>query len=284
MRSEREQKNQPVLDDELARYYERYSQGHDQRKETLLKALSSVEHDLKVSVEMNRDTQTAWSGWTIRNIYRSAAALAAALIIGFGVVFVVNQSQPIDPHAAWAAAIQRTNQIQSVHLKINTLGSSLEMWWRQPEDFRMVFSNGDIHTNNRSVRSLYNHKANRLTLRNGGSNGLEMFILGELGEMFTTQRYLSEGLLRDSKFVRSEPIIYKGEACRKMVYDKGQKRYEYVVDRHEPIIYEAKLYDKSRPTVLQYHIEILDINQEVDDSVFSIEPAAAMKIEDKRTK
>ena len=157
------------------------------------------------------------------------------------------------------------------------------MWWRQPEDFRMVFSNGDIHTNNSNLRCIYNSKANRLILRDGGSNGLELFILGELGEMFTTNRYLSAGLLRDSKFVRSEEIIYKGEACRKMIYDKGDKRYEYIVDRHEPIIYEAKLFDKARPTVLKYHIEILDINQEVDDSLFSVEPSSAMKIEDKRT-
>lgn len=282
MRSEREQKKQPITDDELARYYERYSQGHDQRKETLLKALSSVERDLKSPVETSRDTQTAWNGWTIRKYYRSAAALAAALMIGFGVVFVVSQNQSIDPHAAWAAAIRQTSQIQSVHLKIKTIGSGLEMWWRKPEDFRMVFSNGDIHTNNRSVRCIYNRKANRLTLRDGGSKGMELVFLGELGQMFTTQRYLSEGLLRDSEFVRSELIEYKGESCRKMVYDKGQKRYEYVIDRHEPIIYEAKLYNKSQPEILQYHIEILDINKEVDENIFAVEPAAAMTIEDKR--
>lgn len=294
MRSEREQKKQPITDDELARYYERYSQGHDQRKETLLKALSSVERDSKAPVETSRDIETAWGGRKVRIYYRTAAAVAAGLFVVFGVTSLFNPGHridrdgsgkpivQIDPHAAWAAAIRQTSQIQSVHLKIKTIGSGLEMWWRKPEDFRMVFSNGDIHTNNRSVRCIYNRKANRLTLRDGGSKGMELVFLGELGQMFTTQRYLSEGLLRDSEFVRSELIEYKGESCRKMVYDKGQKRYEYVIDRHEPIIYEAKLYKKSQPEILQYHIEILDINKEVDENIFAVEPAAAMTIEDKR--
>ena len=65
MRSEREQKNQPHIDDELVRYYERYSQGHDQRKETLLKALSSVGRDSKGPVERNRDIQVAWGGQSV---------------------------------------------------------------------------------------------------------------------------------------------------------------------------------------------------------------------------
>ena len=111
-----------------------------------------------------------------------------------------------------------------------------------------------------------------------------LVVLGELGQMFTSNRYLSQGLLRDSVFVRSELIIYKGEPCRKMVYDKGEKRYEYIVDRDEPIIYEAKLFSKAHPDKLQYHIEILDINQEVDDRMFSIEATATMKIDDKRTR
>ena len=284
------------MDDELARYYERFSQGHGQRKEALLKALSNVERDSKEPVETNRDIPSAWGGRTVRVYYRSAAAIAAALFVVFGVTLIFDSGHrmgrdgsgepvvQIDPHSAWAAAIQQTRQIQSVHLKIKALGSSLEMWWRQPEDFRMVFSNGDIHTNNHRVRCVYTQKSNRLTLYEGGSNGLELLILGELGQMFTTHRYLSEGMLRDSKFVRSEPMFYKGESCRKMVYDKGQKRYEYIIDRHEPIIYEAKLYNKSQPGVLQYHIEILDINQEVDETMFNVEPAAAMTIEDKRTK
>ena len=88
MRSDREQKNQPNMDDELARYYERFSQGHGQRKEALLKALSNVERDSKEPVETNRDIPSAWGGRTVRVYYRSAAAIAAALFVVFGVTLI----------------------------------------------------------------------------------------------------------------------------------------------------------------------------------------------------
>ncbi len=263
--------------------YEQYGQGHGRLRDELLAALP----------------EPAWWGSTVkvdfraikhRRFIRTAMAAAALIIVAVGVRFNPFVSQQVtNPHTAWATAMEQTGNLNSVHFRLSTPGSSaksggasVEMWWRRPHDFRLEFNNGLVMTGNDSVRCTYNKKSNNLTLMPGGQPGLEMAVLGELGQLFTSNVSLSGKWIADSKQVgEPENIMYQGEKCLKMTYVKDGKRFVYIMDAQDPLIYDARMYSGDSDK-LMYHIEILKIDSEIPDAMFGIEKTDDMKVSDKR--
>ena len=141
------------LESRLAVYYSQFDRAHEQLRQQLTASLPAIEVEPEVALSTVKRLRV--SRW-----YRSALAAAAVLLIAFGVSLMFDTGTQFNPQMAWAEAIDNAGHVESVHVVADTSGSSMEMWWRQPNDFRMVFSNGNVVTHNATRRCNYNTQTN----------------------------------------------------------------------------------------------------------------------------
>ena len=267
------------MEDRLIDCYSVFEGDHERRRAQLMDSLPQRQSEPMVSGRSVRFS--VMSHWT-----RKALAAAAVLFIVAGLSLVINQSTPMNHQAAWASAVDNAGRVESVHLRTTTGSSWLEMWWRRPNDFRMEFSNGNIITHNGKARCNYNGQSNTLVKSPGSSMvGFEMFVLGELGQIFTSNHRLSEQLMKNSTLISTKDVIYKGEKCRELTLVKDAKKgtlFVSVVDAKENFIYDMKMYDKSHPEKILYHIEVLDVDQMMPDSLFELEAQPGQRVVDRK--
>ena len=215
-------------------------------------------------------------------------AAAAVLLLGVSVaVLTFIGTDELAPRQVWAAAIENASQLQSVHFRFTTpsagSGSAVEMWWRRPHDYRMVFSNGLVMTGNKQKACVSPVGGRNVRVFDAAGPGLEMAILGELGELFTSDVSFSREWVRDSEVLSSEPIDYKGEGCRRIVAEKDSRYYVYIIDSRaaktgqKPLLYDVKRYAEADMSTLLSHVEVLEIDVTMPESLFTIEPPDAAR-------
>ena len=225
-----------------------------------------------------------------RPALRWAAAVAAVLVVSLVLWSVVGTPQPgkiMPGNTAWASAIEQAAQMRNVHLRFITprpdgSGTSVELWWQSPHNFRMTFDTGLVMTGNTEKRCTFDPHRGTLTIHDGGDVGLEMFVLGELGQMFTSEYAMSKLWLKEAVPTATEDVYYKGEPCRRITLQKDTRRYEYIIDQTTAVIYEGTCYgDSDAPRVLS-RMTVLD-TAEMPDSIFAIRPAEGVTVIDQRS-
>ena len=114
--------------------------------------------------------------------------------------------------------------------------------------------------------------------------GLELIMLGDLGQMFGPNRSLSQNMLKNSVIISEETITYKGEKClvRRYQNDERDQLHKCVIGLNPPLIYETVTYRKSDPTKPIWHVEVLDVDKTYPDDLFSIIPKDGMVVRDNR--
>ncbi len=274
------------LDKELNRYFERFEAGHQLARARLLASLSQdrLEPASAGDVVADRSDRRMVR---YRRAFRIALAAAAVLLIGMGVMWFDQPADtPISTANVWAAAVDNVSHIRSLHLRAGTGNSTLEMWWRQNGDFRMEISNGVVHTRNENERAYFDAAHKTLTLKNNFQGfGPEMLILGELGQLFTMNRTLSRSLLENSTLVSEEPTVYKGQKAVVRTFQKNDQPntlHRCIVGLEPPVIYEAATYSAKNPDKPLYRIEILEMDKEYPDYLFTVTPTDDMTVRDMR--
>jgi len=256
----------------MTNYGRRFDEHHERLRADLLERLPSREE----LASARRSRVIPFVSGRVRFSYalRTAAA-AAVLIFAIGVSLLWGPNG-VDSQAVWANAIENAGKAQSVHFRLstpgtNSKGSSVEMWWRKGGDFRMEFSNGNILTSNGQSRFSYDKQNNRLKTSDYGGPGVEMFLLGELGGLFASEYSISQKLINGSKVVSSSEVVYKGQKCRKILSERQNDLFEYIIDINDSMLYEVKRYRKSQPQDVISHMEVFEVNRDLLDSLFAIE-------------
>ena len=275
-----------VTDHDFAECHEMFGRDHERLRCELV---TRLEHGPSPAQLNNM------SAGTVRHVRLSrapaltwalAAAAAIALVLGAATTFFPI-AKVVTPNAAWASAIQQAGQVRSVHFVTSTPGrgggSSVEFWWRRPHEFRMEFPNGPTIASDGVTHATLKDGSKTLTLRDFEGPGLEMFILGALGEPFTSDYSVTKGWIEESRATAAEDIMYKGEPCRKITVERDDQRYEYIVDRNSTVIYEGTHYSRSDPSHVLQHMVVLGIDEQLPDSLFTIEPTASTTVEDHRS-
>ncbi len=272
------------LENDLNTYYKRFDANHMALKNDFMATLAAapVKYEKTVNVASNIQERSK-----LAFAIRAAISMAAVFVIAFGVMFISPSNEALtvlDPKTAWADAITKTTNINSVYLRAHTGDSHLDMWWRSPDTFRMEFSNGIIITHNSELRSTLNTKANLLTLSEGGNAGFEYFILGELGQMFVSDKF-PNSMANQRKIISHKEIEYKNEKCLELQLESTvdpDKLYRSVISEDGSMIYELNVMNKSNPKKVLYKVEVFEINHAMEDSLFEIEMDKKYKVEDRR--
>ncbi len=273
------------LETNLSSYYAQFSVGHEQRRSQLLRSLPAVQH------RQRRERMVSGSGRGMSQAWKSAAALAACLMIVVGVIFYVwpqdtttdggshsgiASLNPLSAQEAYAEAMDRMTKIESLHFVWTTpgggAGAAAEMWWRQPADYRMEFKSNGLVVASQGEESITDIRA--------------LFALSQVGRYFLLDQPASEKeqaqLVQRFKenwsrcrIVESEMVTYKGEKCLKVscVDEVENWRYEYIIDARVGIdtqipFYEVKQYDLNRGGRLRNQVEVLEVNKDYADSLF----------------
>ncbi len=270
-----------TFDNNLVRRYEEFTQGHTQLRRQLLESLPADQWALEASV----GKEASFVGVKLRFAIRAALAAAAVFAIFLGAISLLSPGIE-DPQAAWATAIEKTTQLQSIHFTMTTpnggKGISAEMWWRRPDSFRMEID-GIVQTSDGRKRYNYNDKTNVLVISDAEGPGPEMAILSELGGLFFSETYtLSGDVTNKSEVLRCEEVIYKGESCLKIVSTMNGDRFEYILDKKERLIYEVKRFSGTSGKLMS-HVVVLEADKEIPESMFEIE-AKGGKVIDRRLK
>ena len=261
------------LNNDLPKHYKEFGQNHRCLREQMLATLPEVQWKVERAEAASRReiAPSLFFGVKLRFALRIALAAAAVFMIAFGVLVYVGPEYD-SPQAAWAAAVENAGQVRSVHFRFSTGNSSVEMWCRHPQefrDFRAEYSNGLVTTNNHEKHCHYNNKTNILSVRSADEAPLEKYLLGELGKLFM-EKSLSGDLISESKLLNSEQVTYKGEQCLKMIAEMKGDRFEYILDEKDPLIFEVKRYSPSGR--VKSHMEVLDVDRNMPDSLFIIDP------------
>ena len=276
---------------QIKQYYAQFSQGHDFLRGQLMARLDEQQIETPAVA-----TGSGFAGSS--RFLMAALALAACLVIVVSAIFMVNTDSPtmnqptvessILAQAAWADSVGRVGQIQSIHFRLTTPGGggravSLEMWWQQPDNFRMAFSNGLLLASNETSRFKLDPHTNTLKVTNAvGMGPVEMFVLGQLGRLVTSDNdQFVRDWIDDSKVTRSTDITYKGIPCRAVTCECDGWRYEYIIDNRtnandKTPFYDVKEYGSNG--VLRSHLEVIDVDQELPDSLFTVEPKENTKV------
>lgn len=281
MVQKRNEKNMDNFDNNLTHRYEEFTQGHAQFRCQLLESLPADQWAVEPAV----GKWPSFVGVKLRFAIRAAMAAAAVFAIFLGATSLLSPGTE-EPQAAWATAIEKTTQLQSIHFIMTTpnggKGSSVEMWWRRPGSFRMEIG-GFVQTSNGHKRYNYNDKANVLVVSDAEGPGPEMAILSELGGLFFSEAYtLSGDVTNKSEVLSCEDVIYKGESCLKIVSTMNGDRFEYILDKKEQLIYEVKRFSGMSGKLMS-HVVVLEADKEIPESMFEIE-AKGGKVIDRRLK
>ena len=271
-------------EDRLSRWYEQFGRDHDRLRGQLIQSLRKVE---------KTETTRRKPFLTLRPILAAAAMIAVLM----GTMFV-NQwtDRPANnPQAAWADTVDHIGRLQSIHLTWQTpqggKDAAVEMWWQRPHDFRLEFTTGLVWTGDSQKRCSYNPGKNELVINDAQGPSLEMVVLGELGQLFYSSYALSKPAdwVNDSQIIESEKIIYKAEACQKIVFDRADRRYEFIIDERAvenqaAPFYQVKVFDGPQKKQLISHMEVLDVDRYAPQEMFTIQPADGCKVIDRRGK
>jgi len=258
--------------------YEEFSRDHDRLRSQLIDALpvADWQSEKVKSASRGRISSPIFAGVKLRFALRPALAAAAVLLIIFGTAFFMDTGK-VNPHAAWASALENATLVQSLHCRMNTPGArgndaDVEIWWRRPDNFRMQFSNGLIWTSNGQNRCMYEQKTNKLNITKANGPGMEMFLLGQFGKLFASEYALASEWITNSDITNSERTMYKGEKCLKITATMNNDRYEYFIEEKEdkPLIFEMNQYHPSRGLVC--HLEVLEVDKNMEDGLFRIDP------------
>lgn len=293
MVEERNEKNMDTFDNNLTHRYKEFAQGHAQLRRQLLESLPADQW-AEEPVKAAAGKESSFVGVKLRFAMRAALAAAAVFAIFLGTTSLLSPGTE-DPQAAWATAIGKTTQLQSIHFTMTTpnggKGVFAEMWWQQPDSFRMEIG-GFVQTSNGRKRCNYNNKTNVLAISDAEGPGPEMMILSELGGLFLSEKHrglfssekylLSGDIINKSEVLNCEEVIYKGESCLKIVSTMNGDRFEYVLDKKEQLIYEVKRFGGTSGK-LKSHVVVLEADKEIPESMFEIE-AKGGKVIDRRLK
>ena len=84
----------------------------------------------------------------------------------------------------------------------------------------------------------------------------------------------------ESKIIKSRELNYKGELCLKIISEKGLHKFEYIIDKKEPLIYDVKCFNRSGTLLM--HMEVISADRDIPDKLFDIEPTGKI-IQDRRS-
>ena len=271
------------LETSLSSYYEQFSVGHEQRRSQLLRSMSSIRQTQKQELSLVGGRTGMSQAW------KSVLALAAGLMIVVGAIFYVWPQDagtdtdtgpgsvsinPLSPQEVYASAIDRVSKLESLHFIWTTpnggKGASVKMWWRRPADYRMEFASNGLVMASQGEKTI--------------TNPLAMAGLSQLGRYFLLNQPASEekqklfvnDWLDRCRFVQSEPMLFKGEKCLKVVCVDNQWRYEYIIDAQvgtdtQIPFYELKQYHQQPGGRLRNQVEVLEVNRDYVDSTFTVE-------------
>lgn len=262
------------FEQDLAHYYARFQQGHEQRRQQLL---ASLPLEPRQSVQPARRRLAPLRMPTAK----VAAALAATLMIGIMLFSLFMQTDGTS--MALAGALEQAGRVENVHFTLSTPNGDekarVEVWFRRPSDFRMEFGTGLTMTLHNGVRYQQNTPDGPVMVRPDSVPGPELLVLqvGGLAQLFAVaDDSFAQQWIQDSSIVSSELTEYKGERCRKVICTHNGQRFEYViaddatVDHRAPF-YEVKLFSETNGDRLLSHMEVLSVNQPVlPESLFVI--------------
>ena len=225
-----------------------------------------------------------------RPVFKWSAAAAALLVVALAVWSILGAPQArqiVNPGTAWASAIEQAAHMRNVHLRFTTprpdqTGTGVELWWQSPHNFRMTFDTGLVMTGNQEMRCTFDPQKVTLTINDPAETGLEMFVLGELGQMFTSEYAMSKLWLQEAVPVTTEDILYKGELCSRITLEKNARRYEYIIDKTTAVIYEGTCYSDTESRRVLSRMTVLDIT-EMPDNMFAILPSQGVTVIDQRS-
>ena len=273
------------LETSLSSYYEQFSVGHEQRRSQLLRSLPAIQ-----AAEMRELATCGGVRTGMSETWKSALALAAGLIIVVGAIFYLYPDNgstlpsetgatsvsmnPLSPEEAYASAIDRIAKLKSLRFFWTTpsggKNAKIEMWWRRPSDYRMQFASNGLIVASKGEKLITDPRA--------------LFALSQLGRYFLLNQPLDkkqqdmfvQDWLKRCRIVQSKPMMYKGEKCLKVVCVDNRNRYEYIIDAQkgtdtEVPFYELKRYNQPEGGQLLSHIEVLEVNREYADEIFTVE-------------
>lgn len=279
------------LESQIRTYYQQFGVGHQQRRNQLLGSISAVTRSSLQTSPVIRSRRLSYP------VLKSALGLAAGLMIVLGAIFYIWSSNdtasntetgsgitslnPLSAKEIYATAIDQATKVTSLHFvwttpNGNDNGASVEMWWSHPNQYRMAFtSNGLIMAGNENQHYKYDPVKKEWKVSEG--TGLYMFPLEQLGRLFSNNDdRLTKQWIDESKIIHSEPVDYKGEKCLKVicVHQVSQNRYEYVIDARVGTdtripFYEVKQYSQPQGGRLMSHVEVLEVNKDYADDMFT---------------
>lgn len=255
--------------DDLSAHYGRFEQNHDVLRSELMSEIKpyGLMADRSVSV-INFEAKP---GIGFAAYISRFAAIAAVLVLAFGLAMFNSGDQAgSSVVVAGNDILHKVTDFRNVHFKVTTFGSSMEMWWQRPNNYRMEFSDGKVIANNSQNYSCFDSKTGKLSLRPGQLvSGLEMFPLAELGEVFPFDKSPTQLLVKTSKVLSTTEVVFKGEDCYN-VRTKNElsgDMLEYIVDKDQPMIYEIA---RIRDGRVISKVEVMEIDSVMPDSLFKL--------------
>ncbi len=253
--------------EDLSGHYDKFEQGHDFLRSKLLTQLESVQMADRSVANYARSR----SGILQLGRYLSkTAAVAAILLIVFSMaMFNIGNNQAGNSNVVADNILSKITDFENVHFKMSTMGSSVEMWWQKPNNYRMEFSDGTVIANSTASYSIKKKDGSISYKPALETYGPEMMLLGELGEVFPFEFSPTQKLLGTSKVISSEEVMFKGEACMKVQAKNPMLGdiFEYIVDKDQPMIYQI---DRIRDGKVISHVDVIEIDMVMPDSIFDI--------------
>ena len=253
--------------EDLSGHYDKFEHGHDLLRSQLLSRLETV-HKADRSVANNARSRSGIL--QLAHYLTKTAAVAAIILIVFGLaMFNIGHDQVGSSTVVADNILSKITDFENVHFNMTTMGSSVEMWWQKPNSYRMEFSDGTVIANSTASYSIKKKDGSLSHKPALETNGPEMMLLGELGEVFPFDISPTRNLLGKSRIASSEEIIFKGEACMKVQTTNPMHgdTFEYIIDKDQPMIYQI---DRIRNGKVISHVEVIEIDMEMPESMFQI--------------
>lgn len=250
-----------------------FSRDHDRLREQMLARVSSP------ALTVRKEIPRRLSRFRMPGL----VAAAATLLVTLGLIYLVGGEPSVN--LVWADTLKQVQEIKSIHFVASNPGVygnkdvQMEVWWQRPGHYRMDTSNGTVIANNAEARQILEPGNQRLVITKPDTNP---GVLGDFSALFTSEDALKLPFIQESKLVKTEPVSYKGESCRKFIFEDAQRRYEFIVDPKVHQIYETNYYSLGQPPRLIYHVEVLEVDKPIAQGLFTIPSGKNVKIEDNR--
>ncbi|MBN2210342.1 MAG: hypothetical protein JW709_03010 [Sedimentisphaerales bacterium] len=251
-------------DEVLQNYFQAFSAEHDRLKQRLLESLPAMSTVRPAPAWRERIAALRGPVWL-----KPSLAAAAVLVVLLSIVMFPS-ARP-DAQMAFATSMDNFSQAQSIHLKVQTGPASMEIWWRRPNEYRMVFSDGMTIVSNDQQRIVLNPKDKTFKVTNPDRGSMDMMVLGPFGMLFTSKDAMSAGWVKEQKLINREEVNYKGQNCLKLTFEDGVRHGVYIVEPELHLIYQATLSPIERPDKANYQMEVFEVNSAIPEDVFQIE-------------